>query len=808
MSPASETGLDAPGWPGIAARWTSSAKEGVGTALTASSRVWFTLSHGILNEIYYPRIDQACTRDLGLIVTDGKGFFSEEKRQASHQVSVVESGVPAFELVNTCLAGRYRITKRIVTDPRRDVLLQRIRFEALSGVVADYRLFALLAPHLVNAGAHNTAWLGDYKGMPALYAAGAGSNIAMICSVPWKAASAGFVGVSDGWQILSQHGHLAAPWQRAVDGNVALTGEIDLSHGAEVTIAMGFGRRAEEAAFRAQASLQDGFEPACKAYIAGWRETLDRSLGMKPYRKGEQHDLYRTSVSVMLTHEPVSFSGGIIASLSIPWGFDKGDNDLGGYHLIWPRDLVQTAGGLLAAELDEEAYAVLKYLQTVQEADGRWPQNMWLDGTPFWRGIQLDECAFPILLLDLMQRRSKSCAREADRFVPMIERAAAYIVANGPVTDQDRWEEDPGYSTFTLAITVAGLLVASTLLGEAWGEKDPRVAYLRQTADAWNDEIDAWTYATGTDLARSVGVDGYYVRISPPADSPGASPLAGSFRIKNRPSDNDWRAAVDIVSPDALALVRFGLRAADDPRMVNTVKVIDHLLKVDLPQGPVWRRYNEDGYGEHEDGGPFDGTGIGRPWPLLVGERAHYELAAGRRHEARRLVDVFEQCANAGGLLPEQVWDGADLPDRELVRGRASGSAMPLVWAHAEYVKLLRSLRDRRVFDMPPQTVQRYQVERVTAPFVFWRIDLQRATIPPGKDLRIELAAPSLVHWSSDHWRTPQDAHTRDSGLRVQFVDLPTASLASGSTVIFAVQDLASGRWAGQDFSLTVGTAA
>ena len=74
--------VNAPGFPGIPARWTSSAKDGVGTALSPRSTVWFTLSHGILNEIYYPCVDTACTRDLGLIITDGKpgGFFAEEKR--------------------------------------------------------------------------------------------------------------------------------------------------------------------------------------------------------------------------------------------------------------------------------------------------------------------------------------------------------------------------------------------------------------------------------------------------------------------------------------------------------------------------------------------------------------------------------------------------------------------------------------------------------------------------------------------------------------------------------------------------------
>lgn len=165
---------------------------------------------------------------------------------------------------------------------------------------------------------------------------------------------------------------------------------------------------------------------------------------------------------------------------------------------------------------------------------------------------------------------------------------------------------------------------------------------------------------------------------------------------------------MEIISPDALALVRFGLRAADDPRVLDTIKVIDALLKRDLPGGPAWCRYNGDGYGEHEDDSPFDGTGRGRPWPLLTGERAHYELAGGDRKEAERLADAIGNFANGTGLLPEQVWDGEELPERELWVGGPTGSAMPLVWAHAEFLKLGRSLADGTIFDLPPQTVARY----------------------------------------------------------------------------------------------------
>ena len=331
-------------------------------------------------------------------------------------------------------------------------------------------------------------------------------------------------------------------------------------------------------------------------------------------------------------HEAKNFAGGLIASLSIPWGSSNGDDDLGGYHLCWPRDLVETAGGLLAAGGRETVARILHYLQSTQEADGHWPQNMWLDGAPYWNGIQMDETAFPILLVGLVHREKALGMDDLTTLWPMVKRAASFLVRNGPVTQQDRWEEDGGYSPFTIAVEIAALLVAADL-AEANNEAEA-ATYLRETADIWNANIERWMYVTGTKLARRIGVEGYYVRIAPPEAADSASPEAGFVPIKNRPPGQSAEPAIHIVSPDALALVRFGLRAADDPRIVNTVKVIDALLKLETPNGPSWHRYNEDGYGEHADGMAFDGTGIGRVWPLLTGERAHYALAAGRPNDA------------------------------------------------------------------------------------------------------------------------------------------------------------------------------
>ena len=254
-----------------------------------------------------------------------------------------------------------------------------------------------------------------------------------------------------------------------------------------------------------------------------------------------------------------------------------------------------------------------------------------------------------------------------------MSRAAGFILRNGPVTQQDRWEEDAGYSPFTLAVEISGLLAAADL-ADAVGQKDI-ATHLRETADCWNDNIERWIYAKDSDLARQLGVEGYYVRIAPPDSDCAASPLEGFVPIKNRPPGENQTRAVHLISPDSLALVRFGLRAPDDPRILNTVKVIDALLKVNLPKGPCWYRYNGDGYGEHEDGSPFDGTGIGRPWPLLAGERAHYELAAGRPQAAEDLLKVMELSTEGGRLIPEQVWDAADIPALELFRGKPTGSA-------------------------------------------------------------------------------------------------------------------------------------
>lgn len=826
------------GGPGSEPRWTSSAKSGVGTALDARSRIWFTLSHGIVDEVYYPRVDQANTRDIGLLVSHADGYFSEEKRDTTSTVHLLGPGVPGYRLVNRCVAGRYEIEKTIITDPERAVLLQRIRFRALVGVPSDYRVFLLVAPHIGNQGHGNDGWVDSYKGIPVLFARRGDVSLAVMCDAGWRAVSVGFVGVNDGWRQVRAAGRLTEQYTEARDGNIALTAELALGEGrredddrsvAECVVALSFGGVPAEAAQRARMTLASQFDRIQASFVRNWtrfhehthgpagsektttpeesrrRATRDlASLAHDSTRAQERSssaprrerrrrapaelpesvvDLYRMSAAVLAIHEDKSASGAMIASLSIPWGQSKGDHELGGYHLVWPRDLVNSAGALIALGHNVMARRTLRYLLSTQEADGRWAQNLWLDGTPYWGGVQMDEVAFPIFFAELLRREGQ--LEDLDPW-PMIRKAAGFLVRNGPVTGQDRWEENGGYSVFSLAVEISALLVAADFAERA---EEPEVAVLlRATADAWNAAIEQWTYVVDTPLARECGVDGYYVRIAP-GDVGDEQPASGGLiPIKNRPFGEHEARYEEIVSVDALALVRFGLRDAHDPRIVNTVKVIDAKLRVRTETGPAWYRYNEDGYGEHADGSPFDTVGVGRPWPLLAGERAHYELAAGRPAVAMHLLGVMRAQASDGGMLPEQVWDAADIPERELYNGRATGSAMPLVWAHAEYAKLVRSLHDGRVFDMPQQPYDRYVRRRHECASALWAPQSRIRQLVEGSVLRVQSAGPATVLWAADGEGAERTVPARDTTLGVWMAELDTTALPAGSVIHFGIR--------------------
>ena len=788
-----------PGSPGIPGRWTSSAKSGVGKALNSLSRVSFTISHGIIDEVYFPREDEACTRDMELIVTDGKNFFSEEKRDAKHKVEMLGDGIPAYKITNDCLQKKYSITKEIITDPLRNTLLQNIEFLPQKESEGEYHLYVLLAPHLGNSGGGNTAWVGDYKGIPMLFAKRNGLVLALASSQKWLKRSVGFVGVSDGYTDLEAHKEMTWEYQRAENGNVAMVGEIDLEGVVNsFVLAVGFGHDAVEAGHHAWASIMDGFYYAKKRYTEEWLR-WQNSLIPQNESQNNSGKLSRISAAVLRIHESKLFVGGTIASMSIPWGSSKGDDDIGGYHLVWPRDLVQIAGGFLSMNSKDDAFRAINYLMVTQEPDGHWSQNMWLSGRPNGLGVQIDQIALPILLINLCSDNDALDPHMIHAYWSVVKKAVSYIVKYGPATSQDRWEEESGISIFTLATEISALLAAADF---AEKNNEPGIAaYCRETADYWNDNVEYWTYVTGTDLAKEAGVEGYYIRINPTGLA--AKDLnEKSMRIKNHPEDESFVKISEFVSADALALVRFGLRSADDPKILNTIKVIDIKLKVDTPFGPCWHRYNKDGYGEHEDGSPYDGTGTGRAWPLLTGERAHYEIASGNIKKAASLLATMEAFSNYG-LLPEQVWDTDDIPEHSLYLGKHSGSALPLVWAHAEYIKLCWSLRHKKVFDMPLQTQERYIQNKIKVDWEVWRFEYPCNSIAKNKRLRIEALSSAIVFWTINDWKTKNEIATRDSGLGVHVADL-SIKTDNEADILFTFfwQDVQ--RWENKDFSVHI----
>lgn len=777
----------APGAPGSGPTWCSSAKELTACAL-GPSRLWFTIGGGILNEVYHPRIDIPQIRDLGFIVADGNGFWSELKRLDDHEVEVPAPGIPAAKIVHR--HERFTFTVRIAPDSRRDVLLLDFELEGDDKL----RAYALLAPHLGGTGEDNVAEVAEYRGQRILWAEQGPFGLALAAMDArqrnaWGALSAGYVGASDGWQDFNTNGAMRWHYAQAGPGNVAMMGELP----RRATLALGFGSSRESAATLAVSALLQPFDGLWDRHVTDWRRWQDDGIDHcrlpedLPAPIKHQFDV---SAMILRVHQDKIYPGALVASLSVPWGNRR--DVRGGYHLVWPRDLVESAGALLALGADNEAQDVLRYLIATQHADGHWYQNQWLGGKPFWEGIQLDEAAFPVLLASTL---SGLDALDGIEVRDMVRLALGFIARHGPSSDQDRWEMDSGVNTFTLAVCIAALVAGARFLDD--GDRDLALSL----ADYWNAHIEHWTAARDTDLARRMGVDAYYMRLGP---GPGvrdeqtrdqALPLKNPVASNAIPHDEQ-------VGLEFLQLVRFGLRQADDPLVLDSLKVADALLKVDTPSGPCWRRYNGDVYGEHDDGSAYDGSGRGRAWPLLTGERGHYELCAGR--DPLPYLQALQAMAGTGGMLPEQIWDSAPIPDRFLYPGRPSGSAMPLVWAHAEFVKLACSRTLGQPFDRPRAVWERYAGRRPEPDTVLWCQQAPADRLPAGKRLLVCLHQDSTVHWGIDGWQQISDTTTTETGLGLHVAELAVTHLRPGQSVQLTFRETGSGRWRGRDFSVRV----
>lgn len=784
------------GWPGIEPRWARGNKDGVGTAYSADSKVWFTLWRGTLTEAYYPTIDRPQLRDLEYLVSDGKTFFHEEKRHLSSSVQRLSHHALGYRVTNSDPQGTYTIQKEIIADPHLSCVLQRTKVEGEARLLSRLKLYTLCAPHLGVGGSNNNARVIEIAGRRILAAENEGTWLTLCATVPFTRLSCGYVGYSDGWTDLAQNMQMDWEFNNALDGNVALTGQMDLSKSREFTLGLAFGSSLHNSVTTLFQSLATPFEESRERFIEQWERPYGRIIPLES-ASGDGGDLYHSSYSLILAHEDKSYPGAFIASLSIPWGEARGDEDRGGYHLVWTRDLVNTASALLAAGDTETPLRALVYLAVTQRKDGGFAQNFWIDGEPYWSGTQLDEVAFPIILAWRLNREAGH--RNFDPY-PMVLRAVKYLIQQGPATQQDRWEEVGGYSPSTLASNIAALVCASQLARERGDEKTAQ--YLEEYADFLECHIESWTVTTQGTLVPEIKTHYIRIRLAVVSDStPDEDPNTGMLTLANvKPGDQATFPAREIVDGGFLELVRYGIRKASDPLVVDSLRVVDKILKVDTPLGPCWHRYNHDGYGQREDGGSYEGWGKGRAWPLLTGERGHYEIAAER--DPAPYIRAMEHFSSSGGLLPEQIWDELDNDDAHMQFGKPTGSAMPLMWAHAEYIKLLRSVRDGKAFDLIPEVAKRYIEDRSKCKKLeIWKPNRQVSTMKKGYTLRVQAPKAFILHWSLDDWRTFEDTKSNPTDLGIEYVDID-GEAARGRSVLFTFLWVEDNIWEGRDYEV------
>jgi glucoamylase len=783
------------GWPGNAPSWAHGDKDGVGTAYSVASRLWYTVWNGIVTEVYFPTVDHPQIRDLQFLFSDGSSFFEDEPK-VDTSIERIERSL-GYRVKGRGKNGQFEYVKEIISDPHSPCLLLHTKLSASEEALKTLKLYVLCAPHLDVGGWQNNAEVIDSAGHKIFLAHRDGIWLAMLANVGFAKMSVGYVGVSDGWTDLSTDFRMDWEFDKAEDGNVALTGEIDLSRNQEFSLGIAFGQSSHRAISTLLQSLAIPFNEHRERFVEQWHRSEEDVEDLE----AQTHDggrLYRTSVKLLLAHEDKLYPGAMVASLAIPWGEAKDDEEgRGGYHLIWTRDMVQSAMGLLAAGKEETPLRSLIYLATSQKDDGSFAQNFWVEGDAFWAGIQLDETAFPVLLAHCLWQSNGLLEFDPSA---LIWNAAGFLLREGPVTSQERWEEASGYSPSTLAVLIAALICAAEFAQGRGEEKSAR--FLEEYADWVESNLERWTVTNDGTLLD--GVKRHYVRITPAQknDPPpeGGPDFVDLHLTSQPPGAPDRFPAKDIVDAGFLELVRYGIRSADDPVISASVKVVDSVLKVETPSGVVWRRYNHDGYGQKDDGGPFTGFGRGRAWPLLTGERGHYELAAGQ--DADDYIRWMEGLATPTCLIPEQSWDVPESPDGRLKLGRPTGSAVPLLWAHAEYIRLLRSARDGQLFDRIPAVEKRYIKERPKkTPLEIWSFSCPITVAARGRTVRILTRDECDIRFSFDGWNSVEETHVTGTRFGLWYADLhPPDNGASELTFTFFWSN--SQNWENRNYNL------
>jgi glucoamylase len=812
----------APGGPGATPTWTRGDKDGVGTARSLSSSVWFTAAGGIITEVYYPDVDTPQIKDLQFIITDGVSFFHDPKVDFDHACEPIVADAPGLRLINTAKNKPYRVIQEVITEPGSPVLLIRTSLETTAGAAAglldSLRVYVLLAPHLEGFGASNDGYVARTAKSDKLVAHRGNTWLALVPDCGLGTTSCGFSGVNDGWQDIIGHQRLPVwNFDCALQGTIALTGEISRGNSNQFVLGLAFGTGDSATPNGALVALSEALsypfgdvggplEPYTHLpnFLDGWAQSNRKRWVPKPDPSSDGLRLYNFSRNVLLTHEDKIYNGALVASLSLPWGELAGDSN-GGYHMVWPRDMSQSATALLASGETDLPLRGLMYLAASQSQDGSFFQKFYIDGAPFpGSNQQLDEYSFPIMLAYRMWERS--LLQQFDPR-PMVLRAAGALVADGPMTQQERWEEDEGYSPSTLAANIAALICAAEFADQTPADH-ATAEFLRQYADFLEAHLEAWTVTDAGTLLP--GIKKHYIRILPTQVKSGdrnpslpEDPNNATVYIRNRSGQSAFPAK-EIVDGGFLELVRYGIRKPGDPLMEDSLKVLDAVIKYVLPQGPCWLRYNNDGYGQRDDGTAFQGTGVGRPWPLLAGERAHYELACGR--DVSAYLKFLEDIAGPRGLLPEQVWSGPNVQAPSgllLTKGGPTGSAMPLAWAHAEYIRLVRSASDKKVFDLLKPVADRYLPDHTASLLEVWNFDRQLPAMPKGRTLRIPLRNSFRLTWSVDNWKTVNESDSMATAVGIQYADIPTTAATPGP-VKFTFYWVDAGHWEGVNYQVNL----
>ena len=547
----------APGAPGKDAQWATAGKQGVGTSASLESKVWFTLAEGVMTEVYYPDVTTANVHLLQFIVVNPKTKKVEtEQDDAVHEVKVTRPDSLTFQQINTAKSGDWKITKTYTIDPERNSILISVNYAGLS----VNNIYVYYDPSLNNTGMHDTAWTQD----KAFLASDADKTSALICvECSFGKMTNGFLGVSDGMEQLRKNEGILNEFSKAENGNVVQLAQISGAFNAEFSrlgvqlfqLVLSFGKAEIDALENAQISAKKGFAKSQAEYEKGWSDYV-KTL---PKVDAKYQAQFNTAAMILKAHEDKTKRGANIASLTIPWGGDKNanENTVGGYHLIWSRDLYQVATAFMALGDKDAAIRALDFLFDVQQKpDGSFPQNSFLDGKPFWGSLQMDEVAFPLILAYQLGRNDKATWENH------VKKAADFIVKNGPVTPQERWEERSGYSPSTIAAEIAGLVCAAEIARKN-GDETSANLYLK-TADEWQANIEKWTVTTN----GKYGDGNYYLRITQKG-----TPNAGDkIDLGNGAGLFDER---EIVDAGFLELVRLGIKSPDDPLIAKSVKVID-----------------------------------------------------------------------------------------------------------------------------------------------------------------------------------------------------------------------------------------